>query len=281
MPFFERLTKDIKFCVKSVLNFFKNGFQNKTIFIYPHIPSSGSTIYKIANVLNYNLTNKYSPKVKTAVYWEYLTHRKEFAFLESIADKHSVINLHSRNISKIFVDDEFNKVFGYKTFVDPLTFNGRCVAKNDINAKHDGHILDCPIQEKKDEFIYQILIDNSTTDNGYVEDIRVPIVESTLSFVYIKHRKIDERFTNSTDNTNKVDILSVLSDEEVELINTFCENIRLEYGELDVLRNKDDGKIYIVDVNNTPQGPPGNIDKKEGEKAIKEIAKTFETNYLK
>jgi len=58
----------------------------------------------------------------------------------------------------------------------------------------------------------------------------------------------------------------------------------LDYGELDVLRNKNDGKIYIVDVNNTPQGPPANTEKEQGIEAIRKIGeavlKSIETTVL-
>ena len=43
---------------------------------------------------------------------------------------------------------------------------------------------------------------------------------------------------------------------------------------------KDDGKIYVVDVNNTPQGPPKNISKKEGVKAISQMAERFKELYF-
>lgn len=279
MPWSEMLLKDLKLSLKSILLLFKNGFKSKTIFIYPHFPSSGSTIYKIANKLNYNLSNKYSLKASVAIYWEYLTHRKEFAFLDSISNSKRVINLFSRDISKVYVDEQFYSVFGYKTCIDPLTYTGNYVVKNDINAKHDGAIFTQPISKKEEGFIYQILIDNSTED-GFVEDMRVPVINGVLDFLYIKHRPIEERFTNSTSKTRLVNTIDVLSQNEIEQINQFCQNIKLDYGELDVLRNKEDQKIYIVDVNNTPQGPPANMLKNEHDQALMVLAEKFKTTFL-
>jgi hypothetical protein len=48
-------------------------------------------------------------------------------------------------------------------------------------------------------------------------------------------------------------IHDMLSDKEIQDINRFCEHTNLEFGELDVLRDRDSEKIFIVDVNNTPQ----------------------------
>jgi hypothetical protein len=55
-----------------------------------------------------------------------------------------------------------------------------------------------------------------------------------------------------------------LSEQECENIIMYCQKIGLEYGEIDILRSDDDGKIYIIDVNNTPWWPPnklGDIDR--------------------
>ena len=56
--------------------------------------------------------------------------------------------------------------------------------------------------------------------------------------------------------------------------------MRLEYGELDILRDLDNKKIYIVDVNNTPFGPPANISAAQGKEAIRILAEAFEEAFL-
>lgn len=279
MPFSERCIKDIIHLITSSIYFFKNGFKSKTVFIYPHYPSSGSTIYKVAKILNMKLTNKYSAKCSLAFYYEYLTFREEFEFLDSIASNIKVVNLYSRDISKRYVENTFQEVFGYGTFISPLTFKGKCVRKNDINAKHDGTIIECPIKESSEEFIYQILIDNDTQD-GYVEDIRVPIVNGLIDFLYLNKRFIDKRFGSSNNITKVVSPSDVFSDDEMSKINLFCKKIKLEYGELDILRNKDDGKIYIIDANNTPQGPPANMSKLDSKEVLTKMAHTFKKEFL-
>tara|TARA_B100001173_G_scaffold64591_1_gene54511 strand:+ start:1201 stop:2097 length:897 start_codon:yes stop_codon:yes gene_type:complete len=275
MPFGEIVLKDLNYLSLSVKNFFRNDFMNKSILVYPHYPSRGSTVYKVGNLLGYNVTNKPKKSTKTAVYWEYLTFREEFQKMEEISKTKKVINLYSRDISKKFIDKIHQDVFGYATIVDPLIYNDKIVRKNDINAKHDGVIIQGPLSAVEDEFIYQRLIDNSCANN-LVMDIRIPVVMKTLDFVYIKLRSIDERFKNTTVDTKTKNIDEILNQEEIELINEYCSRLKLEYGELDVLRDKKDGKIYVVDVNNTPQGPPANTSKNDSAFALQKLASAFE-----
>ena len=107
-------------------------------------------------------------------------------------------------------------------------------------------------------------------------DIRIPIVSKALDFVYIKLRSIDERFKNTTVDTKTKNIHEILKEEEIELINEYCFRLKLEYGELDVLRDTKDNKIYVVDVNNTPQGPPANTSKKDSTFALQKLASALE-----
>jgi len=50
-----------------------------------------------------------------------------------------------------------------------------------------------------------------------------------------------------------------LSEQECQDIIMYCRRIGLEYGEIDILRSDDDGRIYIIDVNNTPWWPPNKL----------------------
>ncbi|MFW5657640.1 MAG: hypothetical protein ACOC10_03370 [Bacteroidota bacterium] len=279
MSSLEKFLKDANHFYLLVRNYFRNGFQHKTLLAHPHYPSRNSTIYKVAKKLGLNITNKPGKHIDLAIYWEYATIREEYHELEALADRVQVLNLQSRDISKVFVDDVFYEVFGYRTFVDPLTFKGKCVQKSDINAQHDGKVIDCPINKKEEGYIYQLLINNEV-ENDFVEDIRVPVVMEALPIIYMKYRTISSRFKNLAGKSRVEKIETVLTPEEISLINVFCKRIKLEYGEIDVLRNKDDGKIYIVDVNNTAQGPPTNIIPEDGKYSIDVIADYFKKAFL-
>jgi hypothetical protein len=49
----------------------------------------------------------------------------------------------------------------------------------------------------------------------------------------------------------------------------------IDYGEFDILRDKD-GRIYVVDVNNTPWGPPNGLPEFESNIALKRLVKSFD-----
>lgn len=271
-PVSEVFTKDLIYVLRALKNFAQNRGRIKNLLVYPHYPSKRSIIYKLSNKIGYNLTNKPTKRFEGAIYWEYYTFRTEFTLLEKIAAHRKVINLHSRDISKTFVDQAFNKIFGYSGCVDPLQFHGKIVRKSDLNAMHDGYIMDGPIAKKEDGFIYQLLIDNRH-DEYTVMDIRVPVIGQVTDFVYLKYRQIQHRFKNTTNRTDLKETSEVLTNSEVKQLNDFCSEIHLEYGELDVLRHTGDGKIYIVDVNNTPHGPPAHLSKKERKIVLDKMAK--------
>ena len=278
MPLPERISKDFRYGLRYIVNLIKTKGISKRMLVYPHYPSSGSTIYKIANHLGFSISNIPHKKYNIAVYWEYNTYRNEYQYPESLKNI-PVINLYSRDIGKVFVDEAFKDVFGYSTFIDPETYTLPFVRKNDINAKHDGQIITSGNISPEPGYIYQRLIDNSTSD-GMVLDYRVPVIINTLDFIYLKYRSREVRFTNSTSRTVVRKISDIFSPDEIEKINRFCKSINLEYGELDILRDNNDGRIYIVDVNNTPQGPPKHLNRTDNRQAIKKMSAAFKSYFL-
>ena len=130
----------------------------------------------------------------------------------------------------------------------------------------------------KGDFVYQKLIQNEVED-GLVEDMRVPIFRNKTPFVYLKYRSVKDRFVDRN-HTNKkatiMEVAEVLSEDELNNIHRFFEKIGLDYGEVDVLRDRGDRRIYIVDANNTPSGPPSSISDDEGKVAIVRLSQAFE-----
>ncbi len=47
-----------------------------------------------------------------------------------------------------------------------------------------------------------------------------------------------------------------MSGQEISNLLQFCQLMGMDYGELDVLRDRQDGRIYVVDANSTPLPPP-------------------------
>ena len=278
IPFSEKVIKDIGFQLLEVLNFVLNGFKRKTLLVYPDFPSSKTVIRKICRVLNINLTNKIGRNFNWVLYYEDETFRSKFQPLEAL-EKYTIVNLHSRDISKVYLEQIHQDVFGYNTVIDPLTYTGKGVKKSNINAKHDGQVIEFPVADKEDGFVYQKLINNQVNEEE-VLDMRVPIINSGIPLLYLKHRKVTERFQNTTTRTELAELGAHLSDAEQEQVFDFAGKMKLEFGELDILRDLDNKRIYIVDVNNTPFGPPANISNKQGEAAINMLANAFKKAFL-
>ena len=162
------------------------------------------------------------------------------------------LNERIEDISKTHVGRVFEKVFGYSLTVDPLTYEGLAVCKSDKNGTHDGKIVQCPIapQEVDPENVYQRLIDTAT-DGERSEDLRTNVVKGALPVVFHKYKSLEGRFGTSYLHTDVRTANDVFSSEEQTLIAGFCREIGLDFGCIDVLRDINDGRIYIVDVNKT------------------------------
>ncbi|MFK7808276.1 MAG: hypothetical protein AB8F74_10790 [Saprospiraceae bacterium] len=279
MPVPEAFFKDLAHGFKALKHFFLHGFKVKTIYVFPDYPSKKTSIFKVADVIKNNLTNGSKKNARLYVYWEDKTLGNPDKYLSEGDEQKKILNYHCRDISKEKVDAAIQKVFGYSTFVRPNEFVGKAVEKSDINAMHDGRTVELPLTDTEPGKIYQILIDNSISEEE-VLDYRIPIVEEALDFVYLKYKKREIRFDNVTYKVEMKDATAVFSADEIRLINEFAKEFELNYGELDILRDKQSKKIYIIDVNKTPYGPPAGLDKENSKIAIERTAKKFKQAYL-
>lgn len=259
--------------IEEKINFFfkyRVGFLPKilspkvNIFFYPQPPHHRTIMFKVCKQLGVKVINKLHSKYDLAFFWDDKTFSDESKLPEV---KTRNINGECTDISKEKVDKVFAKVFGYDLSIDPLKYEGKCVIKSNENAQHDGRVIDCPVEELGENVVYQKVIDN-TYDENYVVDLRVPVLANKIPFVYYKFKTFDKRFTNDVSQAELLKTEDVLSEEEIKNILTFASEMKLDYGELDVLRNKEDKRIYIVDVNKTPWGPPATLPKEESKIAV-------------
>jgi len=174
-----------------------------------------------------------------------------------------------RNVAAVFA-----RAFGYRLAVDPRTHRGPCVAKSDRNSAHDGRVLDCPTSRVEAGTAYELLVDNRS-DERTVVDIRVPVVGGEIPFVYLKYRPLGDRFRNANSRVEVAPTGRVLSRGERERIRAFCRLIGLDLGELDVLRDAADGRIYVVDVNHMPFGPPRPMRLADATRALRSYGETL------
>jgi len=157
------------------------------------------------------------------------------------------------DISKSHVASVFAEVFGYPLHLDPTRCVGPIVEKADKNGVHDGQVVIAPLQPRKD-YVYQRLVD--TADKaGLVHDLRTPCVGGAPVVVWEKTKPAERRFAIHNSRAVLRDPASVYSPEELALIGRFTARMGLDWGGLDVLRDRDDGRLYIVDVNKTDLGP--------------------------
>jgi hypothetical protein len=187
------------------------------------------------------------------------------------------VNFNCRDISKSNVSAAFERVAGYSLAVDPRTYDGPIVDKSEKNAAHDGRIVQGPLEPQPDRS-YQRLIKNEVED-GLVEDLRTCTVGGQPVIVFRKRRPLGRRFANENVSVDWVRPEEVFSPAEIDLIRRFASEIRLEWGGVDVLRDKDDGRIYIVDANKTDMGPPVALPLGQKLRATRLLARAFGTAF--
>lgn len=270
----EAVGKDLKFAFKDLKLWFNNGFRLPVIVVYPDFPSKKTTIFKIAERLGYRITNKTINKPDLVVYFEDITHGSTASLKKHY--KNYCLNENCVDISKRHVDQIHLRVFGYNTFVDPTEFTGNAVQKSDTNALHDGKIINCPVEEVFEGSVYQILLDNQV-DDAFVVDYRVPVMRKVIPLVYKKFKPIAVRFTNDVSHSTIHKTNDEFTFEEQQKIIAFAAEMKADFCELDIIRHND-GRIFIIDVNKTPYGPPSGL--KEKDLAVSLLSEAFQKVFL-
>ena len=163
------------------------------------------------------------------------------------------LNYGCADIRKSRVGAAFEQAFGYSLAVDPRAHHGPAVRKSETNSRHDGCVIVCP-QEPVAGTVVQRLVD--TGDDSSVLDLRTQVVGGQPVAVYPKRRPKSDRF-NSISNVevSLIDPAAVFSTDECAAIGRFCAAMGLDWGTLDVLRDRHDGRLYVVDANKTDVGP--------------------------
>lgn len=163
-----------------------------------------------------------------------------------------LINGRCTSISKERVATAFEQVFGYKLGVDPEHFVGDAVMKSDENGMHDGRLVRCPMKPVPG-YVFQRVIDNTVGKS--VEDLRVTVVGSEIALILRKRRYAYERFKSTSYNVTILPVGDTLSTEEQSKLIELAREIGLDMGDFDVLRDRGEGRIYVVDAAKTPFGP--------------------------
>ena len=185
-----------------------------------------------------------------------------------------LINFGCRDVSKSRVAECFEAAFGYGLAINPALHVGPAAEKSEINAAHDGRVIQCPTQAAPGR-VYQKLVDNRGADLDIVDDLRTATVGGKPAVVFIKRRPVAKRFQNTNCEVLLTTPEAVFSADELAKIADFAARLGLDWGGLDILRDRTDGKLYIVDANKTDMGPPISLNLPDKLKAAQIIARAF------
>src|SRR5262249_19187868 len=109
------------------------------------------------------------------------------------------------------------------------------------------------IQHVDPKYVYQRFID--CTEDGHTVNYRVPVVDGTIPLCYVLRRApVADHIKTAATACRLCEPDDLFSREEQAQILALCAIMGLDFGELDVLRSDEDGRIYVIDVNKTPAG---------------------------
>ena len=250
-----------------VLHKIKCAFQRRRFSVHsvPAKPRAWYLLWAAGHAAGVDFTAS-EDKADAVLYFEDKTTQTEATPLGAEANHKPTINLRCTDISKSKVASTFKTVFGYDLSVDPLTYDGPMVVKSEINGAHDGYIANGPLAPETG-WVYQKLIDNS--NGGYVDDIRCPTVGGDIPLIYLKQRPLNQRFENLNTRCTLHKPEDLLSAAERKTLKAFARAMHLDWGGMDVLRDRRDGRIYVVDVNKTDMGPPLALSLKDKFRSVK------------
>lgn len=189
------------------------------------------------------------------------------------------LNARCGDISKRRVMRIAEEVFGYTYEVDPLTHAGPMVCKGDGNAAHDGRLIQGPIEADAVEpsCVYQRLID-TRSGVDLVEDLKICVIGREAPYVFLKRRPESLVFASRHHDVELVD--DALSAAETAQILAFAERFGLDIGEMDLARDRADGRIYVLDVNSTPFTPPLQMPSLQAISCMHAAADAFRRQFL-
>lgn len=243
--------------------------------VYPEVPPQASVISPILQFLGIQVDGHNPNSIENAdiyIVWNGATTIRKYP-------NKNAINYNCLDISKNTVSKAYEEVFNTSLLINPTEYTGLCVQKSDENAIHDGKILSCPVRNIDINYVYQRVVNNLVTFD-LVEDIRVPIIGNSIPFVYRKLRHVDARFSNVNLSTELLKVDEVLTPLQIEKILLISNLLSLDFGEMDVLIDRDTTLPFVVDVNKTPSGPPNGLSKESHHLAIKLLAEEFKKTFI-
>lgn len=266
------------------VRFFITGTQKKTtenisITCYPHTPLPLYTLWNMAQVCGFSIqsyesgTDNHQP---TILFVD--TTQIDISILPP--ERSTWINGTCLDIQKSTVASIYTEVTGEALTIDPGVYEGSIVEKSEKNPSHDGRIFEGPVKNFSPVAgkTYQKLINNVAADNT-CEDLRTVIVGNTIPLVFRIRRNMQERFEGYASQSSIVNPQDIFSETEQQQLIKIAKRIGLNFGELDVLRDTQTQKIYVVDVNKTTVSPPANFSFQERKQALEVVGQAFKKEF--
>jgi hypothetical protein len=247
------------------------GHKRPTIAFYPDKPRPWYFIWPVMHVSGAKLIDD----VSTAdIVFQFDDSTETDNAVPAVKDGARLVNFGCQDVSKSTVAEVFERASGYTLKVDPTTHQGRMVEKSEMNAAHDGRVLEGPLDAPVEGKAYQLLIDNEI-EGGLVEDLRCCLVGGRPTVVFRKRRPLERRFLNENVEVLLDEPANCYTADEIAVIERFAAELGLDWGGVDVLRDRMSGRIYIVDANKTDMGPPVALKLAAKLRATRRMAQAF------
>jgi hypothetical protein len=275
LPFIDRLLRQTRELSWLMLQWARKGRRPIALLVWPEMPSRRAALYKVARSMGFELTNQLRENAVLGIRFEDKT-EKLLTFNPPQKSSITWWNVACNDIRKSTLESAHMKIFGYGMGVEPTAFEGKMVVKSDENAVHDGEVIQGPLSTAslRTDAVYQVEIQN-IDEKGRHFDHRVVYIKGHIPVVYIKYKQAATRFTNLTEEVILLPNSNCFSEEEKRAMGALAMELGVDYAELDVLRDANSGKLYVVDVNPTPWGPPAGLSHEQSEVAIKKMATAF------
>ena len=198
-----------------------------------------------------------------AVHWDFqdVNQTPEVMF-DWVYDGKLVLNHHLNNVTKQHVDECFTRAFGYSSLISD-TYQGQYLSKRNQQSRGAVSVLLPEVSGKKSTNIdkyspdYRIKqkIIRTDKDSGWCIEYRY-MKFGEYSYVIEKQKPPSRRYRSNAKKYRAINIPEAFYEDEHDKIESFCNFIGLDFGEVDVLREAETGALYIVDVNNIAGGAP-------------------------
>ena len=277
VPLLERWGRQVRHLLRYGLLVARNGGRRPpAVVAWPHLPSRRSVLHRVCAANGWELTNRPRKRAILHIRFEDATEKATPLPAWFASSRIPVLNAECTDIRKSTLERLHVEVFGYGLAVDPTAHVGAMLEKGDGNALHDGRIVTGPWPEHavQPDKVYQHVIEN-TDLSGRRFDLRVGYISGEFPVVYAKFKLEERPFTNETSAVEVRKMNAEFTAIELRMMRELLQRMGTDCAELDVLRDASSGRMYVVDVNPTPWGPPAGLEEPERSEAIAACARAY------